>query len=61
MEELYIGTDIHRDYGVACVQDSKGKIVDGFRFGNDIEGINKVKEKLETFNLGIYLIRKRNL
>lgn len=46
MEEKYVGIDIHRDYGVACVQDQKGKTVDEFRFGNDIEGINKVKEKL---------------
>ncbi len=46
MEEIYVGIDIHRDYGVACVQDTKEKTVDEFRFGNDIEGINKVKEKL---------------
>jgi transposase len=46
MNEIYVGIDIHRDYGVACVQDPKGKIVDEFEFGNNIEGINKVREKL---------------
>jgi len=46
MEEKYVGIDIHRDYGVACVQDMEGKIIDEFRFGNNIEGINQVKEKL---------------
>lgn len=24
MEETYVGIDIHRDYGVACVRDLKG-------------------------------------
>jgi hypothetical protein len=43
MEEKYVGIDIHRDYGVACIQDPKGKIVDEFRFGKDIEGINTSK------------------
>ncbi len=37
MEEIYVRIDIHRDYGVACVQATKGKTVDEFRFGNDIE------------------------
>ena len=46
MEEKYVGIDIHRDYGVACVQDIEGKIIDEFRFGNNIEGINEVKKKL---------------
>ena len=46
MEEKYVGIDIHRDYGVACVQDIEGKIIDEFLFGNNIEGINQVKEKL---------------
>jgi hypothetical protein len=32
MEEKYVGIDIHRDYGIACVQDPKGKIIDDFRF-----------------------------
>ncbi len=50
MEEIYVGIDIHRDYGVACVQDPKGKIVDEFRFGNDIEGLNNVKKKLSGNN-----------
>ncbi len=53
MEEIYVGIDIHRDYGVACVQDPSGKIVDEFRFGNDIEGINKVKERLNGNNTHI--------
>ncbi len=38
----------HRDYGVACVQDSKGEIRDEFRFGNDIEGISKSKKSWGT-------------
>jgi len=46
MEETYVGIDIHRDYGVACVRDLKGEIVDEFEFGNNIEGIHKVREKL---------------
>lgn len=61
MEEKYVGINIHRDYGVACVQDSKGKIVDEFRFGNDIEGINKVKEKLNGNNTHIAIESTGNM
>ncbi len=61
MEEKYVGIDIHRDYGVACVQDQKGKIVDEFRFGNDIEGINKVKEKLGNHNSHIAIESTGNM
>ncbi len=61
MEEKYVGIDIHRDYGVACVQDSKGKIVDEFRFGNNIEEINKVKEKLGSNNSHIAIESTGNM
>jgi len=61
MEEKYVGIDIHRDYGVACVQDIKGKIVDEFRFGNDIEGINKVKDKLGGNNTHIAIESTGNM
>jgi transposase len=61
MEELYVGIDIHRDYGVACVQDPKGKVVNEFRFGNDIEGINKIKEKLSGNNTHIAIESTGNM
>lgn len=61
MEEKYVGIDIHRDYGVACVQDPKGKIVDEFRFGNDIESINKVKDKLGGKNAHIAIESTGNM
>jgi transposase len=61
MEEIYVGIDIHRDYGVACVQDTKGKTVDEFRFGNDIEGINKIREKLGGNNAHIAIESTGNM
>ncbi len=61
MEEKYVGIDIHRDYGVACVQDPKGKIIDEFRFGNNIEEINKVKEKLGSNNSHIAIESTGNM
>lgn len=61
MEEKYVGIDIHRDYGVACVQDNEGKIIDEFRFGNNIEGINKVKEKLGSNNSHIAIESTGNM
>ena len=61
MEEKYVGIDIHRDYGVACVQDSKGEILDEFRFGNDTEGIIKVKEKLGNHNSHIAIESTGNM
>jgi transposase len=59
--EIYVGIDIHRDYGVACVQDTKGKTVDEFRFGNNIEGINKIKEKLVGNNAHIAIESTGNM
>ena len=50
MAEIYVGIDIHRDYGVACVQNPKGQTVDEFRFGNNTEGVNEVKERLGKSN-----------
>ena len=61
MEEIYVGIDIHRDYGVACVQNIEGKIVDEFRFGNNIEGINRVKEKLDGNNTHIAIESTGNM
>jgi transposase len=61
VEEKYVGIDIHRDYGVVCVQDPKGKTLDEFRFGNNIKGINKVKEKLGNNNSHIAIESTGNM
>jgi hypothetical protein len=61
MEEKYVGIDIHRDYGMVCVQDPKGKTLDEFRFVNNIEGINKVKEKLGNNNSHIAIESTGNM
>ncbi len=61
MEEIYVGIDIHRDYGVACVQDPKGEIVDEFRFGNNIEGIKEAKEKVGKRNAHIAIESTGNM
>ncbi len=53
MEETYVGIDIHRDYGVACIQGLKGKTIEEFQFGNNIDGIQKVKEKLGKNNVHV--------
>lgn len=53
MEETYVGIDIHRDYGVACIQDMHGKTIDEFRFGNNHEGIEVLKNKLGKNNVHV--------
>ncbi len=59
--ETYVGIDIHRDYGVACVRDLNGQIVDEFRFGNNIEGINEIKERLQKSNAHIAIESTGNM
>jgi transposase len=61
MEEIYVGIDVHRDYGVACVQDLKGITVDEFRFGNDAEGINEVKDRLGKRNAHVAIESTGNM
>ncbi len=61
MEETYVGIDIHRDYGVACVRDLKGEIVDEFQFENNIEGIQKVREKLGENNVHVAIESTGNM
>lgn len=61
MEETYVGIDIHRDYGVACIQDLKGKTIEEFQFGNDIDGIQKVKEKLGKNNVHVAIESTGNM
>ena len=61
MEETYVGVDIHRDYGVACIQDLKGKTIEEFQFGNNIDGIRKVKERLGTKNVHVAIESTGNM
>lgn len=61
MEEIYVGIDIHRDYGVAYIQDPKGKTIDEFRFGNDMEGINEAKARLGKSNAHVAIESTGNM
>ncbi len=61
MEETYVGIDIHRDYGIACVRDMKGEIVEEFQFGNNVEGIQKVREKLGMNNVHVAIESTGNM
>ncbi len=61
MEETYVGIDIHRDYGIACIQDLKGKTIEEIQFGNNIDGIRKIKEKLGKSNVHVAIESTGNM
>jgi transposase len=61
MEEIYAGIDVHRDYGVACVQNPKGETIDEFRFRNDVEGINEAKARLGKSNAHVAIESTGNM
>lgn len=44
--EWYVGIDIHKNYGAACILNSAGNVIEELRFENSVAGISNFVKKL---------------